>query len=146
MAAGQVRFVMLGELSIASRLMGAESAGRPLADWIRANGTPVDPALWSESGVPGPGLATGALRPETGRGPRSGLLRGDHAWASDARVFAEAVVGSRSGWRVGRCWAVARPRPLAPTRSSVFSAGAVRAIVTELAQAFQQETGHKVAL
>jgi len=51
-AEGQVRFVMLGELSIASRLMGAESAGRPLADWIRANGAPVDPALWSES--PGP--------------------------------------------------------------------------------------------
>ena len=53
-AGGEVRFVMLGELSIASRLMGAESAGRPLADWIRANGAPVDPALWSESpGVPG---------------------------------------------------------------------------------------------
>ena len=51
-AEGQVRFVMLGELSIASRLMGAESAGRALADWIRANGAPVDPALWSES--PGP--------------------------------------------------------------------------------------------
>jgi 4-amino-4-deoxy-L-arabinose transferase-like glycosyltransferase len=53
-AEGQVRFVMLGELSIASRLMGAEAAGRPLADWIRANGAPVDPALWSESpGAPG---------------------------------------------------------------------------------------------
>jgi 4-amino-4-deoxy-L-arabinose transferase-like glycosyltransferase len=53
-AEGQVRFVMLGDLSIASRLMGAESAGRPLADWIRANGAPVDPALWSESpGAPG---------------------------------------------------------------------------------------------
>jgi 4-amino-4-deoxy-L-arabinose transferase-like glycosyltransferase len=51
-ADGQVRFVMLGELSIASRLMGAESAGRPLADWVRANGAPVDPARWSES--PGP--------------------------------------------------------------------------------------------
>jgi len=47
-AEGQVRFVMLGELSIVSRLMGAEAAGRPLAEWIRANGTPVDPALWSE--------------------------------------------------------------------------------------------------
>jgi 4-amino-4-deoxy-L-arabinose transferase-like glycosyltransferase len=69
-AEGQVRFVMLGELSISSRLMGAESAGRPLADWIRANGTPVDPALWTGSGgalgrgsrrelydlKPGPGL------------------------------------------------------------------------------------------
>jgi 4-amino-4-deoxy-L-arabinose transferase-like glycosyltransferase len=46
-ADGQVRFVMLGELSITSRLMGAEAAGRPLADWIRANGTPVDSTLWS---------------------------------------------------------------------------------------------------
>lgn len=49
-AEGQVRFVMLGELTIASRLMGAESAGRPLAEWIRATGRPVEPALWSESG------------------------------------------------------------------------------------------------
>jgi 4-amino-4-deoxy-L-arabinose transferase-like glycosyltransferase len=46
-ADGQVRFVMLGELSIASRLMGAEAAGRPLADWVRANGTPVDSTRWS---------------------------------------------------------------------------------------------------
>jgi 4-amino-4-deoxy-L-arabinose transferase-like glycosyltransferase len=46
-ADGQVRFAMLGELSVVSRLMGAEAAGRPLADWIRANGTPVDSTLWS---------------------------------------------------------------------------------------------------
>jgi 4-amino-4-deoxy-L-arabinose transferase-like glycosyltransferase len=70
-AEGQVRFVMLGELSIASRLMGAEAAGRPLADWIRTNGTPVDSTMWSSpsGGIgwptrrelydlkPGPGLA-----------------------------------------------------------------------------------------
>jgi 4-amino-4-deoxy-L-arabinose transferase-like glycosyltransferase len=49
-AQGHVRFVMLGELSIASRLMGAEAAGRPLADWVRANGTAVDPSRWSEPG------------------------------------------------------------------------------------------------
>ena len=34
----------------------------------------------------------------------------------------------------------------AATELRVFSAGAVRAIVTELAQAFQQETGHTVTL
>jgi 4-amino-4-deoxy-L-arabinose transferase-like glycosyltransferase len=49
-AQGQVRFVMLGDLSIASRLMGAEAAGRPLADWVRTNGKAVDPSLWTESG------------------------------------------------------------------------------------------------
>ena len=73
-AAGEVRFVMLGELSIASRLMGAESAGRPLADWIRANGAPVDPALWSESpGVPGRAWRRELfdLKPGTGLVPAS---------------------------------------------------------------------------
>lgn len=41
-----VRFVMLGDLSIASRYMGAESAGRPLAEWVRAHGKPVDASVW----------------------------------------------------------------------------------------------------
>jgi 4-amino-4-deoxy-L-arabinose transferase-like glycosyltransferase len=67
--AGQVRFVMLGELSAASRFMGAESAGRPLADWIRAHGQPVDAALWGGS-VPGGGRGTRRqlydLKPEAG--------------------------------------------------------------------------------
>ena len=48
--ARQIRFVMLGDLSIISRRMGAEEAGRPVADWIRANGKLVDPTLW-RSGV-----------------------------------------------------------------------------------------------
>lgn len=71
-AQGQVRFVMLGELSIASRLMGAEAAGRPLADWVRDNGKPVDPSRWSASGG---GWGRGArrelydLKPETGLVP-----------------------------------------------------------------------------
>ncbi|HKC07179.1 MAG TPA: hypothetical protein VKJ67_09945, partial [Methylomirabilota bacterium] len=70
----QVRFVMLGDLSIASRFMGAEAAGRPLADWVRAHGRPVDPALWS-----GPAAAFGRgvrrqlydLNPEAGLVPAS---------------------------------------------------------------------------
>ena len=42
----QVRFVMLGDLSPVSRVLGGEAAGRPIADWIRANGSAVDPELW----------------------------------------------------------------------------------------------------
>jgi 4-amino-4-deoxy-L-arabinose transferase-like glycosyltransferase len=47
--AKQVRFVMLGDLSLISRRMGAEGAGRPIAEWVYANGTLVDPALWRSS-------------------------------------------------------------------------------------------------
>ncbi len=42
----QLRFVMLGDLSLVSRRMRADIAGRPIADWVRANGKPVDQALW----------------------------------------------------------------------------------------------------
>jgi 4-amino-4-deoxy-L-arabinose transferase-like glycosyltransferase len=45
-ATRQVRFVMLDDLSFVSRRLGAETAGRPVAEWVRANGTPVDPARW----------------------------------------------------------------------------------------------------
>jgi 4-amino-4-deoxy-L-arabinose transferase-like glycosyltransferase len=44
--ARQVRFVMLGDLTFISRRMGAEAAGRPIADWVRVHGKPVDAALW----------------------------------------------------------------------------------------------------
>jgi 4-amino-4-deoxy-L-arabinose transferase-like glycosyltransferase len=73
-AQGHVRFVMLGELSIASRVMGAEAAGRPLADWVRANGKAVDPSRWTESGG-GSGRAARRelydLKPEAGLFPVS---------------------------------------------------------------------------
>ncbi len=36
--ANQIRFVMLGALSVISRRLGAEAAGRPVAEWVRANG------------------------------------------------------------------------------------------------------------
>jgi 4-amino-4-deoxy-L-arabinose transferase-like glycosyltransferase len=42
-ATGQVGFVMLNDLSTVSRRMGGEVAGRPIADWVRTNGTLVDP-------------------------------------------------------------------------------------------------------
>ncbi len=73
-AAGEVRFVMLGELSAASRFMGAESVGRPLADWVRAHGKPVDAARWGGSVPDGGGGARRQLydlKPEAGLAPAS---------------------------------------------------------------------------
>jgi 4-amino-4-deoxy-L-arabinose transferase-like glycosyltransferase len=42
----QVRFAMLGDVASISRRMGADTAGLPVADWIRANGRLVPPGLW----------------------------------------------------------------------------------------------------
>ena len=47
--ARDVRFVMLNDLSLVSRRMGAEAAGQPIADWVRAHGKSVDPDLWRTS-------------------------------------------------------------------------------------------------
>ena len=44
--ANEIRFVMLNDLSLVSRRLGAEAAGQPIADWVRAHGKPVDPSLW----------------------------------------------------------------------------------------------------
>jgi 4-amino-4-deoxy-L-arabinose transferase-like glycosyltransferase len=69
----QVRFIMLGELSIASRIMGAEAAGRPLAEWVRTHGRPIDAAFWG--GTAGAGRAARRqlydLNPEAGLIPAS---------------------------------------------------------------------------
>jgi hypothetical protein len=69
----QVRFIMLGELSIASRFMGAEAAGRPLAEWVRTHGRPIDAAFWG--GTAGAGRAARRqlydLNPEAGLVPAS---------------------------------------------------------------------------
>ncbi|MBI4800880.1 MAG: hypothetical protein HY794_19495, partial [Desulfarculus sp.] len=46
---GQVRFVMLGDVNLVSRRMGAEALRQPIAGWVRAHGRPVDPALWRSS-------------------------------------------------------------------------------------------------
>src|SRR5208337_1041654 len=46
---GQIRFAMIGDLSRISIRLGAESAGRPIADWIKANGKLVDSGLWRSS-------------------------------------------------------------------------------------------------
>lgn len=47
--ANEVRFVMLNDLSLVSRRMGADVAAQPIADWVRANGKPVDSNLWRTS-------------------------------------------------------------------------------------------------
>jgi 4-amino-4-deoxy-L-arabinose transferase-like glycosyltransferase len=67
----QVRFVMLGELSIVSRFMGAEAAGQPLADWIRAHGRPVDAEFW---GGPAAGGGRAARRQLYDLNPEAGLV------------------------------------------------------------------------
>ena len=45
----QVRFVMLGDLALISRMLGAELAARPVTEWVRAEGKLVDPTLWRSS-------------------------------------------------------------------------------------------------
>jgi len=60
----QIRFAMLGDLSRISKRLGAETAGRPLADWIKANGKLVDSGLWRSPGAPNYGLQLYDLRPE----------------------------------------------------------------------------------
>ncbi|HXD99681.1 MAG TPA: hypothetical protein VN646_24220 [Candidatus Acidoferrum sp.] len=62
-SARQVRFVMLGDLSVVSRRLGAETAGRPVTEWVRANGAPVDPALWRAVGGRRGGMQLYDLRP-----------------------------------------------------------------------------------
>lgn len=61
----RIRFAMLGDAPIVSRRMGADSAGKPVADWIRANGQLVDPALWRSSRGSGSGVELYDLRPQT---------------------------------------------------------------------------------
>lgn len=61
----QVRFAMLGDVAGVSRRMGAERAGRPLAEWIKAHGQALDPALWRGTSQAG-GPALYDLRPEAG--------------------------------------------------------------------------------
>ena len=48
----QLRFAMVGDLSLVSRRMARNVAGNPVTDWIRAHGRPVDPALWRDARLP----------------------------------------------------------------------------------------------
>jgi len=48
----QLRFAMVGDLSLVSRRMARNVAGNPVTDWIREHGRPVDPALWRDARLP----------------------------------------------------------------------------------------------
>ena len=63
----EVRFVMRGDLSPTSAYMGGEAAGRPITEWIRAHGRPVDPAHWRASA-----MEPASGEEPTGGGPRRG--------------------------------------------------------------------------
>jgi 4-amino-4-deoxy-L-arabinose transferase-like glycosyltransferase len=63
-AARQVRFVMLGDLSVVSRRLGAEVAQEPIAQWVRSNGKLVDPALWRLPGSRRTAMRLYDLRPD----------------------------------------------------------------------------------
>jgi len=63
-AARLVRFVMLGDLSLVSRRLGAEVAQEPIAQWVRSNGTLVDPALWRPPGSRRTAMRLYDLRPD----------------------------------------------------------------------------------
>jgi 4-amino-4-deoxy-L-arabinose transferase-like glycosyltransferase len=62
-AAKQVRFAMLGDLSFVSRRLGAETAQRSIAEWIRAHGRLVPSAQWRASGALGSTMQLYDLRP-----------------------------------------------------------------------------------
>ncbi len=45
--AHEIRFVMVGDLPLISRRLGAEVATRPISDWVQGHGKLVDGAPWS---------------------------------------------------------------------------------------------------
>ena len=59
---GKIRFAMVGDITLVNRALGAEAAGKPVADWIRANGRRVDGSLWRGAGM-GRGVRLYDLRP-----------------------------------------------------------------------------------
>jgi 4-amino-4-deoxy-L-arabinose transferase-like glycosyltransferase len=50
---GQLRFVLLGDVAMVSRRLGADAVGKPVADWVRENGKLVEPAQWRTPGMRG---------------------------------------------------------------------------------------------
>jgi len=85
----QVRFVVVGDPSTTGRrLGGAEAAGRPVADWVRAHGTLVDPALWRSS-VPetSPSGPSQAALPGDPNAPRRPFGRGFGTRLSNSQLY-----------------------------------------------------------
>lgn len=63
--ANELRFVMLNDLSLVSRRLGAAIAAQPIADWVRAHGTPVESNLWRS--IERSPMTLYDLRPGSGR-------------------------------------------------------------------------------
>jgi hypothetical protein len=84
----QVRFVMVDDISTTGRRLGAEAAGRPVADWVRANGKLVDPALWRSS-VPEAGAVAPnqALLPRDPNAPRRPFGRGFGGRVNNSQLY-----------------------------------------------------------
>ncbi|HET8578785.1 MAG TPA: glycosyltransferase family 39 protein [Methylomirabilota bacterium] len=82
-AAGQVRFVMLGDLSLVSRRLGAEVAQEPIARWVRSSGKLVDPALWRPPGSRRTAMRLYDLRSDV---PLVPALAGSQRASPDRRV------------------------------------------------------------
>ena len=61
-AAGHVRFVMIGDTERMRQRLGLEPAGQAVTDWVRANGQRVAADLWREPGAPAADDAAAARR------------------------------------------------------------------------------------
>jgi 4-amino-4-deoxy-L-arabinose transferase-like glycosyltransferase len=85
----QIRFAMVADFPPTGRRPGGlEAAGRPVADWVRANGTLVDPALWRSS-VPeaGPSPPSQAAPPGDPNTPRRSFGRGFGARLNNSQLY-----------------------------------------------------------
>lgn len=51
---GRLRYLMLDDVGNVSRRLGADTAGQPVAQWIRTQGRVVDPSLWRDPGMRNP--------------------------------------------------------------------------------------------
>jgi hypothetical protein len=89
--AKQIRFVMVGDLSSISRRLGAEEAGRPITNWVRAHGTIVDPALWRtrslDAGPSDDDNPNQALNPANPDAPRRPSRRGPRSPVSRMQLY-----------------------------------------------------------
>ncbi len=100
----QVRFALLGDLSLTSQRLGGEAAGEAIAEWVRARGRPVDPTLWRPDALSSRRLAARLdrielydLRPDAGiTRPPPALSRGS------SRIICARVVSQVFDRAAGR--------------------------------------------
>jgi hypothetical protein len=84
----QVRFALVPDFSTIGQRLGAEAPGRPIADWVRANGTLVDSALWRSS-VPEAGAVAPnqAFLPRDPNAPRRAFGRGFGGRMNNSQLY-----------------------------------------------------------